>query len=288
MTSYAGGKQAVGKDIARILHEIMKELDIHVFWDSFCGMCSVIKGLSGYHYERYASDLHEPVVRMWQQLQKGWKPPLKVSEREYENMKKSPQKYDKHILGFVGHGYSYAGLYFAGYKCKYSEYDKGCGGRAVRGVQKVLPHVKDVKFTTGDYKKVYDSNFIPKRSKIMIYCDPPYMKTAGMNVGGTKNFDNAKFWDWARKLSAKKNTCVVISEFSAPKDFKCIWSKKRDIKMANNTSDKNTIVCEKLFIHRDAACFHSGDKDSKIRKSPIARSPKRRAADSSDESSDDD
>lgn len=65
----------------------------------------------------------------------------------------------------------------------------------------------------------------------------------------TGNFDHDKFWNIMRKWS--KNNVVIISEFRAPKDFKCIWKKERKLTSIHIERKK---VFEKLFIHRTLTC----------------------------------
>jgi len=43
--------------------------------------------------------------------------------------------------------------------------------------------------------------------------------------GYRKTFDNAKFWEWVRIKSSEGHK-VYVSEYKAPDDFKCIWSKE--------------------------------------------------------------
>jgi site-specific DNA-adenine methylase len=57
---------------------------------------------------------------------------------------------------------------------------------------------------------------------MLIYCDPPYKHTQGYSAGG---FEDEKFWNKMREWS--KDNVVFISEESAPKDFKVVWSRKK-------------------------------------------------------------
>jgi len=40
---------------------------------------------------------------------------------------------------------------------------------------------------------------------------------------------------------------VIVSEFKAPKDFKCVWESTRNISLDNNKS-KNKNKVERLFM----------------------------------------
>ena len=61
-----------------------------------------------------------------------------------------------------------------------------------------------------------------------------------------ENFDNDKFWKWAEG-EVKKGNKVIVSEYTAPKDWVCIWSKNMQDGM-NSDSTKRKI--EKIFVHK--------------------------------------
>jgi len=77
----------------------------------------------------------------------------------------------------------------------------------------------------------------------LVYCDIPYKDTT--QYGICKNFDNDKFWNWARKLS--KNNIVLISECQAPNDFESIW--EQEVTRTVNNSSRNKSI-EKLFVYK--------------------------------------
>jgi len=75
----------------------------------------------------------------------------------------------------------------------------------------------------------------------VIYLDPPYEGTTKYK---NNDFDYDVFWDWVRDLS--KDNYVFISEYNAPPDFECIWSKKVTTSLKVHEHEDRT---EKLFIH---------------------------------------
>jgi len=82
---------------------------------------------------------------------------------------------------------------------------------------------------------------IPSNS--IIYCDPPY--------AGTKKYldsiDYTAFWDWVRKMH-KLGHDIFVSEYSAPEDFECIWSKKLTSSISARAGNQTaTQSIEKLF-----------------------------------------
>ena len=72
--------------------------------------------------------------------------------------------------------------------------------------------MKNVKFSSGDYKKF--SNL-----KNIIYCDPPYRDTKCHYI---EKFDHKDFYDWCNKMS--HNNIIFLREYKAPKQFKKIMS----------------------------------------------------------------
>ena len=52
----------------------------------------------------------------------------------------------------------------------------------------------------------------------VLYCDIPYKGTAGYNGS---EFDHAAFYKWARE----QKELVIVSEYTMPEDFVCVWRK---------------------------------------------------------------
>lgn len=91
----------------------------------------------------------------------------------------------------------------------------------------------------------------PLQSNTVLYCDGPYQSSTDANTRhyGTPAFDFDAYWDRLRQWSdpSLKNL-VLVSEYKAPKDFKCILSfKKKGVHDRVNT--------ERLFIHQDCYEF---------------------------------
>ena len=161
----------------------------------------------------------------------------------YSDMKKDclndGGKYPKALLGFVAYACSFGGGWwngFIGYNEKKGEnYVK----EAIRGLKKHIDsavNMENSDFLHGNY----DAIEIPDNA--FIYCDPPYANTKKYAT----DFNNEDFWDWCREIiETKENIKLLISEYNAPDDFVCIWSKGVQNNMGNNTMSKN----EKLFIH---------------------------------------
>ena len=65
--------------------------------------------------------------------------------------------------------------------------------------------------------------FQSKKYKVL-YCDPPYVKSAVKHKASNYDFNADEFWEVVREWSLNGNI-VVISEREAPDDFECIWSR---------------------------------------------------------------
>jgi DNA adenine methylase len=228
MTSYHGGKKRIGKKLAKVIEE--KSLDIEDkyhftikgYCEPFCGMLGVyqhIPELFRTHKPKLkyvAGDINKSVVMMWKDAQNGWKPPINVTKKKFNDL-----KYDGKFSaekGFVGHIFTYRAVFFDGYfahnisKIKHN----------AKNVENIAKETKnaDVKFSSGNYERY------SKIKNNIIYCDPPYQDTEQRFYTGTQykdrlQFDSKKFWNWCRMMS--KHNIVFVSEYKAPKDFKLVW-----------------------------------------------------------------
>ena len=115
-------------------------------------------------------------------------------------------------------------------------------GEGCRSLMKIKPSIINTKFLQS--KEYWKHN--PRN--MTIYCDPPY-KYNNLDQSGNgyfKEFDHDFFWDTIRIWS--ESNLVVISESSAPKDFKKIWSKKCKL----STGGKKGVIKnfeDNLYIH---------------------------------------
>ena len=236
MPSYGGGKAKLGAEIADIIHEI----ELANNWDGdyfepFCGLLGV-----GMHFAEdgrkvIACDANEDLILMLKSLQKGWTPPKTCSRDKYEKIKNSPMHSAER--GFIGIACAYSGIFFAGYRMKDNNQDYFNNTR--NGL--INMNLENVKFlASNSYTK-----FEP--AGMTIYCDPPYRGNT-FKCEHFDDFDHDEFWDTMRAWS--KNNLVIISEYTAPSDFKCVWSKK--MKTTFNSTNKTKRI-EKLFMLKTPA-----------------------------------
>lgn len=245
MASLHGGKQRIGKQLAKIIFD--ESVDIEDEYDfPICGYCEPFAGMLGVYKHipdlfdnpkmKYkAGDVNKSIIKMWQAAQKGWKPPTTISESTYNKLKKST---DSALKGYVGHQYSFGGAFFNGYAPKYGKNKDS--SPASNNVVNIGVETQDVLFSSGSYKQF--SNL----KNYVIYCDPPYENCVQRYYEGKTliKFDHEKFWDWCRKMA--DDNIVFISSYKAPEDFELVFSSTS--KLTGISRGKNKTRVEKMFL----------------------------------------
>lgn len=268
MTTYQGGKKRLGKKIYEVILYVETRLAPNLqgkhqklpYFEPFVGMGGVLR-----HFGKekdpprkiYACDINTDLILMWRAIQKGWKPPLKCSRKKFERLKSTNEHSAER--GYLGVVASWSGIFFASYRLGYTEPErdnrKREGGsketqqnrkqkdflmEGYRGIMDIKPDIMNVKFL--DSRPYYD--FQPRG--MLIYCDPPYYNNS-FNTEYFSNFDHELFWEIMREWS--KNNIVIISESTAPRDFKKIWSFTSTFTTATPQGRKTKKFVESLFIH---------------------------------------
>ena len=239
MTTYQGGKKRLGKRIANVILEIektMSDSEALPYFEPFVGMGGVLRHFSGPNDRPvYACDINPDLIAMWKAVQEGWTPPLECSKDKYDELRKCPSIQGDAERGYLGIVASWSGIFFSSYRLNCT--DKDFLGEGYRGIMDIKPHIMSVNFL--DSRPYYD--FEPKG--MLIYCDPPYQGNK-FNTKFFSDFDHDKFWELMRQWS--KDNIVVISEHTAPDDFKKIWTFKSTF-TNNHISKKYT---DSLFMYR--------------------------------------
>jgi len=239
---YYGGKSRQGKEISDILKEIIEhDVDLKGYIEPFCGALGVMRHMEETGLPLYAYDACPDLILLWKKVQNNkFKKPT-MTESKWRKLKYS--KVPSALRAFAGFACSFGGIFFNGYADN-SSGDRNFCDEGYKSIKKIQPHIKNVNFKYQDYKKCEKQ--ISKGSYI-IYCDPPY-KDTDCTFGSSHEFNSNEFFNTLRKWSSMGNI-IILSEFSAPKDFKCIWTKKRksSIRGKNNYAD-NKQMTEKLYI----------------------------------------
>lgn len=213
---YLGGKSRLGKTLA----EVIQGYDPRHYHEPFCGMFSV-----GKHVQcarRTACDIHPDLILFLKAVRDGWEPPTSVSEADYKRLQTAPPSA---LRGFVGFGCSFYGRFFEGF----ARDARGTNYAAVakRSLSELVPFIKGVEFTCAPYSDYTGDADV-------IYCDPPYRGTTSYS----HSFNHDMFWDWVRAQSR----VVLVSEYTAPKDFVAVWQRSVTTLMR----DKRGTGCERV------------------------------------------
>jgi DNA adenine methylase len=216
---YLGGKNRQAPGIVRRIVELSKFR--HVV-EPFCGGCNVTAAFTRRGLTVEASDLHAPLIAMWNAVvQRGWLPQGQDLLRETWELAKDLPDTDP-MKAFIGFACSFGGRYFTspalGLNSSSSLTYMQTGRRALETKLRSFH-----KLATFQHQSFFD---IKPRSGVILYCDPPYDNTTGYN--GTRQFDSAAFWDrccdWYNV-----GADVFVSEYSAPSDIKAVLERRRRV-----------------------------------------------------------
>jgi len=225
---YLGGKSKIRKQIASFLESVRKPGQ--TYFEPFVGGAWVLQEMSG---SRIASDGNKSLIAMYKALQNGWIPPTFVSESEYQQVRKTNDQSNP-MTAFCGIGCSFAGKLWGGYA---RSEGKTCYAQTSHNsLMKQLPKIKDVQFIDGLFHE-------HKPENMLVYCDPPYQGTT--QYGAFSGFDHDLFWKTMREWS--KNNMVIVSEYNAPEDFKCVA--EFSSQMGMTTGKERPVRVERLFMY---------------------------------------
>lgn len=238
---YQGSKNKLAKYIIPILQKYIDDNNITTFIDCFCGGANVVDKIRC--NIRVASDLNMDLITLLKYVQMdndlNIAPPV-CDFAHYSDVRanKNTGKYSKEYVALIGYCASYGGRYFDG------GYGRDAlGGRSIYNERLInlklqAPNLKGIEFYNRDYKEYLNLNI----KNALIYCDPPYKNTKQYSK---QNIDYEEFYNFCREMS--KNNIVIISEYSMPEDFVCIWEKERKV-LQKSDRIKGDKAIEKLFI----------------------------------------
>lgn len=234
---YMGSKRSIAKEIVPIIQSYITD-NTKGYIEPMVGGCNIIDKIKCKN--RYGFDSHKQLIALFEKLQNDINEiPNEIPYEEYMKVKENKDDYEDWYLGLVGFLGSFGAKYFGGY-ARHNKNDntEQIQRGSIKNLKKQYDNLKDVKFKCKDFRDIKDI------SGYVIYCDPPYKDTTKYS---TKGFPYEEFYDWCRGMS--KNNIVLISEYSMPNDFKCIWEKESKVNFDSNRTvgDKKNKRIEKLF-----------------------------------------
>lgn len=229
---YMGSKRLLAKHILPIILKDRQEGQWYV--EPFCGGCNTLSEVTG---NRIGADSHYYLIYLWQSVaQLKWLPPQTINNQEYDWIKRNLNS-DPALSGYVGFTHTFGSQWMRGWakNTRGDDYSK----QAYNSALKQFPKLRGVIFKHCSYENLK----IPEKS--IIYCDPPY---SGTEKYRKMNFNHGQFWEQAHNWVFDGHK-VFVSEYNAPSDWVCVWSKEVNCNVNNKTTDPSKPI-EKLFVHR--------------------------------------
>ena len=227
---YMGGKARIAKHILPIILKDREEGQWYV--EPFVGGGNVIKLVAG---KRVGYDANPYTIQALK-LIRDWPQCLprnntEFTEADYHRVKQNKQCF---LHGYIGFSISFGAKFWGGW----SRNNLGSDyiSQAYLHAQKQHTLLQGCHLSVKDYKEL---DF--KKSRCIIYCDPPYQGRTGYKSA----IDHNEFWQWCRDKVLQGHS-VFISEYIAPNDFMCVWEKPQITKLSVVTT-VDTI--ERLFVH---------------------------------------
>lgn len=236
---YVGSKNRISKELAPIIQSYITP-ETKGYIEPFVGGANMIDKIKC--RKKIGLDNHYYLIQILKKLESGWIPPEEVTEELYKDIQRNKENYPDYLVGYVGFQLSYGGKWFGGYrrdKIGKRDYSK----EAYRNTLSQIPNLKGISFKCCDFRE------LPNTIKnYVIYCDIPYRNTTRYTTG---IFPYEEFYNWVKEFS--KNNTVLISEYSMPDDFICIWEKETKTLLDSGKAEKenNNTRVEKLFIYKN-------------------------------------
>jgi len=232
---YIGSKDRIAKYLIPIILKDRKPNQWYV--EPFVGGANMINKIKG---NRIGSDSNEYLISLLNELQKGWKPIKEVTKDLFNDVRNNPNNYEKHIVAYIEILFTFGATWGRGFVGNVN--DKVCKGRdrigeGYRNALKTQKEIQGINFLHSNYNDLE----IPNNS--IIYCDPPYEGTTKYK----DDFNHLYFWQWCR-IKTKEGHKVFISEYNAPKDFKCLFELEQKTPISK-TSKTKEIKIECLYSY---------------------------------------
>lgn len=236
---YIGSKNKLSKELAPIIQSYITD-STRGYLEPFVGGANMIDKIEC--KKRIGLDIHKQLIALLKKAQTDFKFPERILEDEYKKVKDNKENYEDWYLGLVGFCSSFGAKYFGGYarNSKTDNSGKWSAG-VIKNLNKQRLNFKNIIFGNMSFQD------IPKEKikNYVIYCDIPYKGTTKYK---TSEFPYDEFYQWCKDMS--KENVVLVSEYSMPDGFECVWEKEHKTLLDSNKSknDKDNIRIEKLFI----------------------------------------
>lgn len=195
--------------------------------------------------QRIGCDIHKQLIALLKYAQQHENDlPDRILEDEYKTVQQNRSNYPDWYLGLVGFCASFGAKYFGGYARDSRDDNSGkWSAGAIKNLKKQIPNIKKVTFLNMAFQDIP----IDRIKDYVIYCDIPYRGTTKYK---TEQFPYEEFYEWVKVASI--HNVVLVSEYSMPDEFDCIWQKETKTLLDSNKSkgDAENIRIEKLFTYK--------------------------------------
>lgn len=246
---YYGGKQKIGHKITDIIKNYLdhlwknknenenEKLKMFKYLEPFCGSLGTFKHLCPHFTKCYAYDLNKDLILMWSAIKNGTFKNPKINEKKYYKLKyQTEHSADR---AFAGFGLSFNGAWFGSYTHEDSD-------KLYTNLMTYKDLIQNTIFKNVDYrrcdKQVSSGSYV-------IYCDPPYKNTSHA-YNSNESFNSEEFWSVMKRWRDEYYNIVFVSEFSAPKGWKCIATiaRKQKFNSGKHSNVKNDFYYEKIYV----------------------------------------
>jgi DNA adenine methylase len=206
MVFYLGSKADHATEILAVT--LAKRKPKQTYVEPFLGGANIMCRVPHDQGPRIGSDINPYMIAFLKSLSLGWKPPNYVDEKTYNAIRRKPKEYPPELVGFVGTGCSFGSQWLGPYV---KDDDSGVHRAKLSSANALrdAPGLKGAAFVVS----TYDALAIPPNS--IVYCDPPYVNTAGYMDEHQEQWRAYKFWRWADKMVDEGHT-VFVSEYKDP------------------------------------------------------------------------
>jgi len=238
---YLGGKVRLGKHIVKHIIDLHKPNQ--VYYEPFVGGLGLFRYIP-IEWVRVINDLDSELIALWQAVAVGYEPPNELSKADYNRIKSTPNLLDckPYERAFIAYFCSFGGKKWGGYaqgenRNFYNEAHNDIVISQRKDSLSLRHIIHHATMLSMDYSE------LPYVPNSLIYCDPPYKATTGYTMG---EFDSDYFYKWCKLMTIKGHT-VLVSEYTAPNSWLCLWSKDKKVSVSRYDYGTKT---EKLFLVR--------------------------------------
>lgn len=238
---YLGGKGRVAKEIGGVILARTESRGRYV--EPFVGGGGMAAFMGNkFDYAQY-SDASEDLILMWAALNKGWQPPLEVSEEEHRALRHAEPSA---LRGLVGFGGSFGGTWFGGYARGGFQSDGSPRNHQGESARRALKDIVGMRGRLGTSFLHQDFREVLVGPGDVVYCDPPYAGVSGYKMGG---FPHEEFWRTAARWADDGGAHVFVSEYAAPLGWDCVW--ERELRSSASRAEKRHVAVERLFTRAE-------------------------------------